>query len=111
MRPHQVFAVVLALSTLNGIFGAEWLSVAIFFSPLWLPPWLPVADTPGLLFYAASLIVATTTLLLSGVPGAVAERMFPSLRGTPTPVWIWVATATLLSWPGIRRFLGLLIGS
>lgn len=103
MAPHQLFAVVLGLSAVNGIFS-PYLVVVLAFSPLWAPSWLP-AGSPGALFYLSSMIVATTTLLLSGVPAALVERAHSATRGTPLPMYVWVATALVLTLPAIIRIL------
>lgn len=50
------------------------------------------------IFYGASLIVSTGTLL-SAVPGAVGERLGLSL---PHAMWLWLASALLLVLFGLR---------
>ena len=61
MLRHQVFALVLGLAVFNGIFSPLVHLVAAY-SLIWAPTWLP--NDPSVTFYFASLIVATTTLLL-----------------------------------------------
>ena len=114
MRPHQIFAGVLALAAMNGIFS-PYLAVVLAFVPVWAPAWLP--NDPSLLFYLASLIVATTTLLLSGVPAALVENAFPAPRATGSnasmpnaSMYVWLAAALLLSLPGALRFFSLFAG-
>lgn len=102
MLRHQVFAVVLALAALNGIFSPLTLVVAVnngFWAPLWMP------NDPSILLYLSSLIVATTTLLAGGVPAALFERVAPASKSTNTPLWIWVAVETLFSVPAFVRLL------
>jgi hypothetical protein len=105
MPPHQIFAIVLALSALNGLMS-PYLLIVLAFAPVWVPNWLSSASA---VFYLASLLTATTTLLLSAVPAGLAENAFPRLRGTVGVLWIWAAAALLISLPGLIRFLGFLM--
>ncbi len=102
MLRHQVFALVLGLAVFNGIFSPLVHLVAAY-SLIWAPPWLP--NDPSVTFYFASLIVATTTLLLSGVPAALIERAFPASREAPGPNWVWALVALVLSFPALVRVL------
>lgn len=102
MLRHQVFAFVLGLCVINGIFSPLVRTVA-YFSVFWAPLWLPASAS--ILFYLSSLIVATTTLLLAGVPVAITERLAPSLRGSVAVTWIWVAMAAILCFPAFVRLL------
>jgi hypothetical protein len=102
MLKHQVFAVVLALAALNGIFSPLTLVVAVnngFWAPLWLP------SDPSMLLYLSSMIVATTTLLAAGVPAALYERVSPGAKSTNTPLWIWAAVTVVLSIPALVRLM------
>ena len=102
MLRHQVFALALGLAAFNGIFSPLVLSIAAY-SFVWAPAWLPA--TPGVTFYLSSLVLATTTLLLSGVPAALVERAVPMARTSAGPVWLWVATALVLCFPAFVRLL------
>ena len=70
----------------------EWVELAetLGLHSVWLPEMLPV--TPEIVFYGASLIVSTGTLLLSAVPAAIAERLGVSPDGA-LRVWFWSALA------------------
>lgn len=102
MERHQIFALVLGLSAVNGMFS-PYLDLTIALAPIWVPSWLP--GSPSLLFYAASMLTATTTLLLSGVPAGLAEGAVPRLRNSNTSLWIWAGGAFLLTVPGILRLV------
>jgi hypothetical protein len=103
MERHHVLALVLACSAVSGIFS-PYLQIVVFFAPLWMPSWLP--PSPGILFYLASLITATTILLVSGIPAAIAERLAPALRQGNGGVWVWFAGAALLTAPALTRLAG-----
>ena len=66
------FVLVAAVSVANGILS-PFIAIVFNLSPIWMPELLP--HTPGILFYLSSLILATATLLASGVPAALFERL------------------------------------
>lgn len=90
MTPQNIFVVVLGLCLVNGLMS-PMLGVVWMLHPVWMPEMLPLTNES--VFYGASLIVSTATLLLSAVPAAVAER-----AGMPLDraMWIWVAGAATL---------------
>jgi hypothetical protein len=100
MNRRNIFAIVAGIATFNGVFS-PWVAYAALLSPIWYPPWL--VEDIRILFMLSSLIVATTTLMLAGVPAALAERAFPNLRGSDGDLWIWAGAAGLLSLPGLER--------
>lgn len=102
MLRHQVFALVLGLSVFNGIFS-PFVHLIAAYSLVWAPPWLPT--DPSVTFYFSSLIVATTTLLVSGIPAALIERAIPASREAPGPNWIWALVAFVLCFPALIRIL------
>jgi len=109
MTRHQLFAVVLGLSTINGMFS-PYLEFVLVLSPLWMPNWMP--ESPGVLFYAASLLTATTTLLASGLPAALAERFVPGMRSSAGAgaLGVWAVSAFALTMPGFVRLFYLVAG-
>lgn len=106
MTRSHFFAAILAVSALNGVFS-PYLLVVMALAPIWMPAWMPAE--PSLLFYFSSLITATTTMMLAGVPAALLEAAAPRLRDTPAPMALWLAATVLLSVPAIVRFAGLLL--
>jgi hypothetical protein len=56
-----------------------------------------------MLFYTSSLLTATTTLLASGIPAALAERAVPALREGTGSMAIWAVSAFALTVPGLVR--------
>ncbi len=98
----QLFALVLAIAAFNGIFSPLVHLVAAY-SFVWAPPWL--SAEPGVTFYFSSLILATTTLLVSGIAPALLEHAVPAARTAPGPNLVWAATAVVLSLPALVRLL------
>jgi hypothetical protein len=91
MSNENLFVGVMAICLLHGLVSPAVMIVA-FFHPVWLPEMLP--PTAEIVFYGASLIVSTTTLLVSAVPAGLAERMGLSL---PAAMRIWLGAAVAIT--------------
>ncbi|WP_270938105.1 hypothetical protein [Falsiroseomonas oryzae] len=90
MSPQNLFVATVALSLVNGLISPA-LPIMMALWPVWMPEMLrPSNET---IFYGASLLVSTGTLLLSGLPAAVAER---AGLGLDRAMWVWLGTAGLL---------------
>lgn len=99
---NQLFALAAGIAVFNGIFSPLVYVVAVY-SFVWAPAWMPAG--PSITFYLSSLIVATTTLLVSGVPVALIERFLPQSRTAPGPMLVWAIVALVLSFPALVRLL------
>ena len=64
----------------------------------------------GVVIMAAGMALATTTLVVSGVPAAIYERV-TSAANTPASAWIWLAAAVFLSLPTFFAFAATLTRS
>lgn len=102
MSRQTLIVLVIILSIFNGIFS-PWVFVAVGFAPAWMPGFLPFE--PQTLFYCASLLISTLTLLVSGVPAALAERVLKRELSPEGSIWIWIAAAALLCIPGIEALI------
>jgi hypothetical protein len=87
MTPQTLFVATVALCLLNGLVSPA-LAVVAHLHPVWMPEMLPT--TPETVFYGASLMVSTATLLLSALPAAVTERLGASLQAA---MWVWLGGA------------------
>jgi hypothetical protein len=96
MTPQGLFVTIVATCLING-FISPMLPVVWHLHPVWMPEMMP--STRETIFYGASMIVSTGTLLLSAVPGAVAERLGLSLLNA---MWVWFGSAILLVLFGLR---------
>lgn len=101
-RNLLVFAVV-GISILNGLFS-PFLAIAVPISAVLMPEVFP--RSVGWVLFFSSLLVASATLLLSGVPAALYERLVDGDRDSITPVAIWLGGAALLALPAFRHLLG-----
>jgi hypothetical protein len=96
MTPQTLFVIVVAVCLING-FISPMLPVVWHLHPVWMPEMMPA--TRETIFYGASLIVSTATLLLSAVPGAIGERLGLSLVSA---MFVWLGAALLLVLAGLR---------
>ncbi len=88
----------------NGLFNAAWFLFA-FFHVLALSPAL-LFVSPGLSRLFASLMVATATIVLGGIPAAIYERVVGAKEdSTEASLWIWLAGTGILTLPAINQFL------
>lgn len=90
MNPQTLFLVAMTASLLTGMTSP---ATGLVFG-LW-PLWYPQVVTPvqELIYYGASLIVATATLLTAAIPAAIAERLGASQFAT---MGFWAGGAALL---------------
>lgn len=100
MPRETAFTLTVATCLLHGLVSPMLIVVA-FFHPVWLPEMLP--PTAEIVFYGASLIVATGTLLLSAVPAAIAERLGLPPDGA---LLVWLGAAAALTALGILARFG-----
>ena len=88
---------------INGIFNP-----LIVFAYVWSKVLMsyPLFEVEALIFYFASLMLSTATIILGGIPAAIYER-FAGVAGdsTPTSLWIWLAGTGILTIPAIGDFL------
>ena len=91
MNPQNLFVIIMALCLVNGLIS-PMLPIVWSLHPVWLPEMVRASNE--VIFYGASLIVSTATLLLAAVPAAISERLGMSQRDAMV-VWL-VGVATLL---------------
>jgi len=98
---QTLLLLVLGLSVVNGIFS-PYLKVAIPISAALLPELFP--RTVEWVLFWSSILLSSATLLFSGVPAALYERLIAREENSDVSMWIWLAGATALSLPGLLRF-------
>ena len=96
MSPQNLFVATMSLCLVNGLVSPA-LPVMMALWPVWMPEM--VRPNNEIVFYGASLLVATGTLLLSAIPAAVVER-FGTSQATANGVWL--GGAAVLSLLGLR---------
>ena len=99
---QTLFIIVVALSMVNGIFS-PLLKIAVPISAVLLPELFPRTVQWVLLW--ASVLLSTLTLLLSGIPAALYERLVERNPSGTASLWIWLGGAVVLSLPAAFRTL------
>jgi hypothetical protein len=67
---------------------------------------VPLFGSEALIFYFSSLMTATATIILAGIPAAIYER-FAGIKDDSTVVslWIWLAGTAVLTMPALGNFI------
>ncbi|MBM3951596.1 MAG: hypothetical protein FJ311_09095 [Rhodospirillales bacterium] len=110
MHPNSIFLLVLAISLFNGL-ASPWLGIVFLLAPVWITSLFPgiasFLNLPEFVFYFASILVSTATLLIGGVPAALYERLLGGEPGGRTAMLIWLGGAVFLSLPALGKVLPL----
>ncbi|MBI3708416.1 MAG: hypothetical protein HY246_12190 [Proteobacteria bacterium] len=91
---NGLLMLVAGVCVVNGVFS-PFLVVAVQITPVLMPEMFP--RTVGWVLFFSSVVVSTATLLLSGVPAALYERLFETDANSTVSMWVWLAGATLMS--------------
>lgn len=110
MNPNNIFLLVLVVSLFNGL-ASPWVAVAFMLAPVWIVSLFPGISTflnlPEFVFYFASILVSTATLLIGGVPAALYERLLGGEPESPAAMLIWLGGVVFLSLPAFAKLLPL----
>ena len=101
MDRQTLLIVVMVVSMVNGIFS-PYLKVAIPVSAVLMPELFP--RTVQWILFWSSILLASATLLFSGIPAALYERWVARGREDTASMWIWLSGAALLTLPAVTRF-------
>lgn len=96
---------VLAIAILNGIFSPATFT-ALLLHPLWYPSFLP--QTLPVVLMLSSLLTATFTVMIAGVPAALYERFASGGQPTHASDVIWITAAALLTMPALANAIAAL---
>ncbi len=97
---HTVAILVLGLCIVNGIFS-PYLNLAIPVTAALMPQMFP--RTIEWVLFWSSILLASATLLFSGVPAALYERLVERDPNAAASMWIWLAGAVALCLPAVLR--------
>ena len=99
---QTLFVLLLGLCVANGIFS-PYLKLAIPVTAALMPELFP--RTIEWVLFWSSVLLASATLLFSGVPAALYERLTRERAESLVSTWIWFGGVAALSLPAVRRFL------
>jgi hypothetical protein len=97
---QTLLLLLIGLCIVNGIFS-PFLRVAIPITAALMPELFP--RTIEWVLFWSSILLSSATLLFSGVPAALYERLSDAPRDSTASMWIWLAGALLLSLPAVSR--------
>ncbi len=103
MDRNLLFFAVVGISVLNGLFS-PFLAIAMPIAAVLMPEVFP--RSVGWVLFFSSLLVASTTLLVSGVPAALYERLVAGAHGGVAALAIWLVGVVLLTLPVLRMLAG-----
>jgi hypothetical protein len=99
---QTLLIVIVALCIVNGIFS-PYLKLAIPIALVLMPELFP--RTLEWVLFWSSVLLASATLLFSGVPAALYERLAGGNGAPGAAIWIWLGAAAALSAPAALRAL------
>ena len=99
MPSNPFLLAIVALAILNGIFSPLFVFTARIIIVSLAPALLFVG--PILVSFLASLVAATATLILAGVPAALFERATGRLQTDAASYAIWLVTAIVITAPAL----------
>jgi hypothetical protein len=103
MDRNLYFVAIAFFGMINGLFNQSWLVFSLIHMQI-LAPALLFGSVPLTLMFA-SLMVATATIILAGIPAAIYERIAGAKDdSTEASLWIWLAGTAVLTLPAIGNF-------
>ena len=99
---QTLLLLIVGLCIANGIFS-PFLALAIPVTAALMPELFP--RTIEWVLFWSFILLASATLLWSGVPAALYERLIARDPDAPASMWIWLAGAAALSLPAAIRVL------
>jgi heme/copper-type cytochrome/quinol oxidase subunit 3 len=100
---QTILFLVIGVCIVNGIFS-PYMNIAIAVSAALMPELFP--RTIEWVLFWASILVASATLLFSGVPVALYERLARPGAEATAPMWLWLGIAVALSLPALLGLSG-----
>jgi hypothetical protein len=103
MERNAYYVGIAFFGMINGIFNP-----LLVFAYVWSKVLVSYVlfEVEALIFYFATLMLSTATIILGGIPAAIYER-FAGIKDDSTIVslWIWLAGTAILTIPAIGDFL------
>jgi hypothetical protein len=105
MERHWYYIAIAFFGMVNGMFHPLRVMTYILTKVLMT---VPLFGSEALIFYFSSLMLATATIIVAGIPAAIYERFVGAKEdSTEASLWIWLAGTALLTLPAIGNFLSI----
>ncbi|WP_142847829.1 hypothetical protein [Telmatospirillum sp. J64-1] len=95
-----MIACIIMICLVNGVFSPA-LAVVVSQSGLWYPDWLP--GTLSMIFFVGMMVTAGLTLLAGAVPALLCRAVLAGGKGSPIPLYVWMAGCALLTVPALAN--------
>ena len=103
MERHWYYIAIAFFGMINGMFHPLRVMTFILTKVLMT---VPLFGSEALIFYFSSLMLATATIIVAGIPAAIYERFVGAKEdSTEASLWIWLAGTAILTLPAIGNFL------
>ena len=103
MERHWYYIAIAFFGMVNGMFHPLRVMTYILTKVLMT---VPLFGSEALIFYFSSLMLATATIIVAGIPAAIYERFVGAKDdSTDASLWIWLAGTAILTLPAIGNFL------
>jgi hypothetical protein len=103
MERHWYYIGIAFFGMINGMFHPFRVMTFILTKVLME---VPLFGSEGLIFYVSSLMLATATIIVAGIPAALYERFVRAKDdSTEASLWIWLAGTAILTLPAVGNFL------
>lgn len=102
MNTQPFTIAIMAFAIINGIFS-PLIGAMIPFVLVLMPAFF--LESLSALFFLASILLSTLTLILGGVPAALYERWVGATESDVVSMWLWLAGVGLLTLPAAANFI------
>jgi hypothetical protein len=103
MERHWYYIGIAFFGMINGMFHPLRVVSYVFSKVLMTEP---LFGSEALIFYFSSLMLATATIIVGGIPAAIYERIVGAKEDSTTAsLWIWLAGTAILALPAMGSFL------
>jgi hypothetical protein len=104
LRQDGLYIGIAVLALLSGMHFSPYFDPAFLLVRFFAPAFF--VSSPLLLYYFTSLILATTALILGGIPAALFERTTGRTQSDATSLCIWMAGVGLIALPALFHMGG-----
>ena len=105
MQSNPFLVAIMAIAILNGIFSPMFVVTSQVMLTAIVP--MLLLGGPSLVAFLGSLVAATITIILAGIPAALFERVTSRGETDAASYAIWLVTAVVISFPAIARAVAL----
>ena len=107
MASNPFLIAIMAVAMLNGLFSPIFVVTAQVMITAILP--MLLLGGPALIAFIASIVAATATIMLAGIPAALFERATRRSETDAASYAVWLVTTVVLSFPALLRVVALVL--